>query len=67
MTCFSPSAWAAWAQAVDANSVAVDERCVNEGGKRLDGSFCREKAEENGWCRACADELFPPGWDKRSD
>lgn len=41
------------------NDVPVDARCVNEGAKRADGTFCRERAEENGWCVACWAEIEP--------
>lgn len=63
MIIYSPAMWA-WTQQLQADAVAVDERCVNEGAKRSDGSFCREKAEPNGWCEACGAELFPPGWER---
>lgn len=39
--------------------VAVDERCVNEGAKRGDGTFCKERAEANGWCEACWAGIAP--------
>ncbi len=57
----SPSAWATLH--CDGNPVAVDDRCVNEGAKRDDGTFCKERAEASGWCRACSAELFPEGWE----
>lgn len=44
---------------------SVDERCVNQDGKRADGTFCNAKAEASGWCRACEAEVFPPGWESR--
>lgn len=53
---YSPSMWA-WAQ--QSSAVPVDSRCVNEGGRRDDGTICRDEAELSGWCKACADELFP--------
>lgn len=56
MISWSPALWA-WAQ--QAESVAVDDRCVNEGAKRADGTFCRERAEPNGWCSACWEEVAP--------
>ena len=62
---YSPSMWSEWTH-VSANVVAVDDRCVNEGAMRADGTLCRERAEDNGWCEACAAELFPPGWATRS-
>ena len=61
MISYSPSAWAAWTQAVSANAVAVDDRCVNEGALRADGTLCRERAEANGWCSACWSEIVPVG------
>jgi hypothetical protein len=53
---YSPSMWA-WAQ--HQSDVAVDDRCVNEGGRRADGALCRERAEANGWCEACWAEVGP--------
>lgn len=61
MFAYSPAAWAAFTQ----ERVAVDDQCVNFGGRRNDGSFCKGKAEASGWCRACGDELFPQ--DKERD
>ena len=52
---YSPSQWAAFTQ----ERVAVDDQCVNFGGKRNDGSFCKGKAEASGWCAECWAELAP--------
>ena len=51
------SAIAAWGSG--AHWPQVDDRCVNEGGLRADGTFCRERAEPNGWCEQCWSELAP--------
>lgn len=65
MISYSPAQWEAFREAmalltVDvAPMVAVDDRCVNEGGQRDDGSYCRDKAEANGWCVRCWAELVP--------
>lgn len=52
---YSPSQWAALSE----THIAVDDRCVNFGGKRNDGSFCKGKAEASGWCAECWAELAP--------
>ena len=52
---YSPAGWR-WPVV---SPVAVDDRCVNEGGTRNDGSVCGDRAEENGWCGACWAELAP--------
>ena len=51
MACYS------WAQAQSVEE--ADNRCVNEGAQRRDGTYCREKAEENGWCSSCWAEIVP--------
>lgn len=61
MILYSPSMWAWAQQQLQAAAVAVDDRSVNEGAWRADGTLCREKAEENGWCQACWSEIVPVG------
>lgn len=72
MVSYSPAQWAAMQQTIarvtagmSTPQISVDDRCVNEGARRTDGTTCAAKAEASGWCEQCADELFPPGWESR--
>lgn len=64
MIAWTPQQWTAVRAALalyagGAAAVEADDRCVNEGGTRLDGSFCRDRAEPNGWCQPCWAEVGP--------
>lgn len=66
MFAYSPSQWQALREAlarttggISAPTVGTDDRCVNEGAYRADGTVCLERAGANGWCPECWEEIAP--------
>lgn len=66
MFAYSPAQWVAMRETlarttagISAPPVGTDDRCVNEGAYRSDGTVCRAKAGENGWCAQCWAEIAP--------